>query len=130
MLFTDHQSLKYLNSQKAMNRMHARWFQFLQRFTFTIKHNSGESNKVADALSRREEILATMSSLEILKDNYENDEDFHEVWKKCTLQGSTADFFISEGFLFKGNRLCMLGLSLREKLIQELHVGELDGHLG
>ncbi|GKD74531.1 putative nucleotidyltransferase, ribonuclease H [Tanacetum coccineum] len=56
-LYTDHEALKYFNSQQKMNRMHGRWIAYLQRFTFVLKHKAGEQNKVADALSRRAEFL-------------------------------------------------------------------------
>lgn len=52
-LITDHFSLKFLHSQKSISRMHARWIQFLQRFDFVIKHTPSNTNKVADALSRK-----------------------------------------------------------------------------
>ena len=51
-LYTDHQALKHINSQVNINRMHAQWVAYIQRFHFTLKHKSGATNKVADALSR------------------------------------------------------------------------------
>ena len=51
-LYTDHQALKHINSQVSINRMHARWVAYIQRFHFTLKHKSDVTNKVADPLSR------------------------------------------------------------------------------
>ena len=33
-LHTDHEALKYLNSQSKVNKRHAKWVSFLQQFTF------------------------------------------------------------------------------------------------
>ncbi|GKC18156.1 hypothetical protein Tco_1014938, partial [Tanacetum coccineum] len=41
--------------------------------------------------------------------------------------GQKPDFNIHDGFLFKGNQLCIPDTSLRLKIIKELH-GE--GHVG
>ena len=51
-LYTDHQALKYINSQASINMMHARWVAYIQCFHFTLKHKSSVINKVANALSR------------------------------------------------------------------------------
>ena len=64
--------------------MHGRWISYLQRFSFVLKHKSGEKNKVVDALSRRVELLVILKSSIIgfdhLKELYANDEDFKQMW--------------------------------------------------
>ena len=59
-LYTDHQDLQYLNSQGKLNQRHLKWVEFLQSYTFVLKHRSGKSNRVADALSRRHLLLIQM----------------------------------------------------------------------
>ena len=54
--------LKYLNSQKRLNARHKKWVEFLQDYTFVLKHKAGVENKVADALSWRVMILVAMSA--------------------------------------------------------------------
>ena len=56
-LYTNHQALQYLNSQGKLNQRHLKWVEFLQSYTFVLKHRSGKSNRVADALSRRHLLL-------------------------------------------------------------------------
>lgn len=59
-LFTDHDALRHLDSQAKVSARHAGWISYLQQFTFSIRHQSGKTNRVADALSRRHTLLTTM----------------------------------------------------------------------
>ena len=86
-LYTNHQALQYLNSQGKLNQRHMKWVEFLQTYTFLLKYRSGRSNRVADALSRRQ-LLLTVMQVEVvgfdeLKNMYPKDPDFAEAWKAC-----------------------------------------------
>ncbi|GJW92905.1 RNA-directed DNA polymerase [Tanacetum coccineum] len=132
-LFSDHEALKYLNSQHKVSRRHAKWVEFLQSYSFSLKHKAGKLNKVVDALSRRHCLLQTMEAkvlgFEVLKDLYEDDCDFGPTWKSCCKK-PVNDFLRYEGFLFKSNWLCVPQCSLREEIIQETHKRGLAGHFG
>jgi hypothetical protein len=82
-LFSDHQTLKFINSQNSVNRMHTYWVSFIQWFTFTLKHKSSQLYKVIDVLSRRVLLLITMwaevISFDCFKELYTDDEDFGNV---------------------------------------------------
>jgi hypothetical protein len=88
-LFTNHDSLKHLNSQSKLNARHARWMDYLQQFEFVIRHKSGKENKVADALSRRPHLLhmfsANVAGFYSLKTKYANDKDFGNVWSDISI---------------------------------------------
>ena len=79
LLCSDHQALKYFNSQYNLSKMHARWVSYMQKFTFVLKHKSRQQNKVTDTLSRQTTLLVTLvnkvTSFECLKELYAEDDD-------------------------------------------------------
>lgn len=129
-LYTDHDALKHLGSQEKISARHASWIAYLQQFTFVIKHQSGRTNKVADALSRRHTLLATSEAsvmgFSSFAELYPLDPFFGPIWTLLQ-QGRHPDFLIQDGFLFRDTKLCIPSCSWRLKIIQELH-GE--GHMG
>ena len=138
-VYTDNQALSYINTQEKLSNKHLKWMEYLQSFTFTIKHKKGQFNKVADALSRKlltvQEIQLQSIGIEGFKDLYEEDEDFSQAYKVCqefenNFHGEFADYTLQNGLLFKGNQLCVPRGSMRENLIQEKHNGSLSGHFG
>lgn len=106
------------------------WIAYLQQFTFVIKHTSGSSNRIVNALSRRHSLLATMHmtvpGFSSFVDLYASDPLFGKVYADTTA-GVPTLYTLCYGFLFCDNRLCISDCSLRLKLISELHR---EGHVG
>lgn len=110
-VYTDNQALSFLNSQDKLNHRHVKWVEYLQSYTFTLKHKKGQLNKVADALSRRlltiHEINVQSIGIDSFKEMYPTDDDFVEAYKICqdfenNFHGAYADFTLQDGLLFRG----------------------------
>ena len=63
-LFTDHKALQYVLKSPVLNGRQSRWIAFLSRFRLNVKYLRGESNNVADALSRRPDHESTSEELQ------------------------------------------------------------------
>lgn len=60
-MYSDHQTLKYLSSQKRItNSMHVWWSAFLPKFPFKLVYKSDANNKDVDALSRHAVLLTEL----------------------------------------------------------------------
>ena len=135
-LFSDHEALRFLSSQKKLNPRHAKWVEYIQAYTFILKYRAGTENKVADALSRRALLLSSVSTevigFERLKDEYATCPDFSEIYQTLGQgpSGEHAEYTLLDGYLFKENKLCIPRTSLRDFLVWETHAGGLAGHFG
>ncbi|XP_021751460.1 uncharacterized protein LOC110717130 [Chenopodium quinoa] len=96
-------------------------------------YKEGKSNVVADALSRRYTLLGILNSkllgFELIKEYYKGDDDFSTLIERCS-KGSVGSYMLQDGFLFKGNRLCLPKCSIRELVVREAHGGGIAGHFG
>jgi hypothetical protein len=68
-----------------------------------------------------------------LKNMYRDDQDFKEAYeatKNLVLRDRIPwiEYMIQEGFLFRGNQLCIPKCSMRENLLKEKHSGGLVEH--
>ena len=96
-LYTGHAALKYLNSQDKLSHRHATWIAFLQQFTFVVKHTSRESNRVADALSRRTSLLTQMHNqvlgFDTFRELYDSDPYFALILEDI-IAGFRSDYHL------------------------------------
>lgn len=115
-IFTDHDALKHMSSQDKISARHASWFAYLQQFTFVIKDKAGVLNRVADALSRHHALLVTLHvsvpGFAVLPELYPSDLFFRRVWNEA-LTGINSEYFVLDGFLFCGTKLCLPESSFR-----------------
>ena len=51
-IFTDHQSLKYIFTQRDLNLRQRRWLEFVKDYDFELSYHPDKVNVVADTLSR------------------------------------------------------------------------------
>lgn len=117
-----------------------KWVEYLQSFTFFIKHKSRVTNRVVDALSRRHSLLIEMKvevlGFDEMKELYDVGLDFFEAQRECRAPNLADhiskydEYLIQEGMLFKGIQLCFPRSSMRLNLIKEKHSGGLVGHFG
>ena len=132
-IHSDHESLKYLKGQGKLNKRHAKWVEFLEQFPYVIKHKQGKVNVVADALSRRYNLLATLETkllgFEHIKELYVHDNEFSQLYAACEKKSQNG-FVRHDNYLFKNNRLCVPRGSMRKLLVREAHEGGLMGHFG
>lgn len=99
-----------ISAQRKLHSRHAKWVEFLQSFSFVSKYKLGHTNVVANALSRK--LCLRFWTLGF--------SDFNQ-WNKFTLKMRSSHpsstiasgefkvhILLKYGFLFKGNRLCVL----------------------
>jgi hypothetical protein len=138
-LYSDNHALQFITRHEKLNQKHAKWIEFMQSFTFFIKHISGNDNKVVDALSRRILILQKIQiktlGFDHLKEMYHSDPCFGEAYEACENpvlreRISWDEYLIQDGLLFKGFHLCIPRCSMRENFLKEKHSGGLARHFG
>jgi hypothetical protein len=52
-LYSDNHALHFVTQQEKFNQKHAKSVEYMQNFTFVIKHILGTVNKLVDSLSRK-----------------------------------------------------------------------------
>ena len=102
--------------------------EYIETFPYVIRYKQGRENVVLDALSRSYVLLtslgAKMLGFEYVKDLYANDVDFADVNMACD-KIAFEKFYKHDGYLFRGDKLCVPNCSMRELLVREARGGRM-----
>ena len=127
-LYSDNHALQFMTQQEKLNQKHVKWVEFMQNFTFVIKHISRTANKVVDALRKKcllmQEFRVKTLGFDNLKEMYKDDLDFREAYEASENpilrdKSQWTEYMIQDRLLFKGNQLCIPKCSIRENLLKE-----------
>ena len=95
--------------------------EFIETFPYVIKYKQGKENIMTDALSRKYAFVSTLNAkllrFEYVKELYANDDDFASVYGVCE-KVAFGKFYRLDGYLFRGNRLCVPNSFMHELLVR------------
>ncbi|KAK2970517.1 hypothetical protein RJ640_001722 [Escallonia rubra] len=105
----DNIATSYFQSQRKLSPKQARWKDFLAEFDYVMEYKPGKANLVADALSRKAELMTMSKSngdiLEGIKEGMEHDPLARQLFKLAE-SGQTQRFWVEDGLLYtKGQRV-------------------------
>jgi transposase InsO family protein len=144
---TDHRNLRTFMTKKDLNARQARWAEELTKYDFVIEYVKGSENKIADALSRKnDEDTGVVRNRAILEETNEglrinrqaelkvaitrDKEDLIELIRKNPDQERVRGLKPDEKGLFTMRGLIIVPRKLEENVIERHHNNQLDGHWG
>ena len=142
-IMTDHRPLKYLDTQETLSRRHVRWVEFMQELDYEIFYIKGNSNIVADALSREynefhkksAEFIRQLKHITTVKigdnilkkisDEYETDSFLKDIVK------NTTEPYNRMGCrLYVNDKLCIHRGNIEKTILNDNHDSLLGAHRG
>ncbi|KAL4354155.1 hypothetical protein GQ457_06G012060 [Hibiscus cannabinus] len=138
---TDHQSLKFLAENQAINTFQQKWVVKKMGYDYEVQYRKGVHNVVADVLSRRPEIgsLLAMGMSKVTTDmmdrvaaTWRNDEKLLKVVKNIEKWSNKHMKYKWDGNILKRKENIVVGndVMLRRELIKFFHGSAIGGHSG
>jgi hypothetical protein len=138
-ILTDHRSLKELMSQIIQTPEQQMYLARLMGYDYTIQYRSGQTNVVADALSRIPEThdaelliltVPSFSFIKTLKKELEQNPEFVTKVQEINSIG-VVDFRLENGLIFYKDRIWLPSNSpFTRILLEEFHKTPTGGHMG
>ena len=151
-IYTDHESLKYLHSQRELNLRQRRWMELIKDYDCVIDYHPGKANVMADALSRKTmqtlrklnahlsltddgtvvtELIARPSLLNRVLEAQRKDEKIAVIGSQIG-NGKEIEFTVNEdGVLYYKDRVCVPDDNdLRKAILEEAYSGSFSIHPG
>jgi hypothetical protein len=152
-IYTDHMPLRYLRNKEHLPHRHADYLDWLSMFDFEVHYKPGKLNRVADALSRREDLKELNAILALETDEARmaqivqgyNDDPYFTGVKSFFSGGGNIEiphkrrlkrqFRLDErGILYEMRgrepRVCIPRGTLRKQIIKDAHDAPISGHFG
>jgi transposase InsO family protein len=144
-IFTDHRSLRFLDTQPNLSGRQARWAEKMAEYNYTIEYKKGSMNIVPDALSRIPEHFINVISesrymvgedvLHQIRQALPDDPVFGQVYQFTLDEPEDSDFGyeVRDGLLYlkAGDRICIPDVpEVKSILLQEMHDSPTSGHYG
>ncbi len=138
-IYTDHQSLTWLRTQPNLSARQARWLDLFTEYNYDIEYIRGQTNQVADALSRRIDLKA-INLVTYLNDNilgkvklaYSNDAFAQAIISGSDKALTAYTYDPTTGLIYYDDRIYIPRqcTELILLLIHETHDSEVSGHGG
>jgi hypothetical protein len=135
---TDQRSLKYLWSQKLTTDAQQRWLSKLMGFNFKIEYKKGSENKVANALSRRDEVpekgtlVAILSPIpqwvEAVREAQQSTIEVPKIIQRVQDGEVMGPWSVKDGLLFFKDRLYLTrDCTLVQEVVNQFHSSTHEG---
>src|SRR2546426_8564676 len=137
-IWSDHENLTRWREPQQLNRRQARWMLYLEHFNYVIKHMPGTKNVLADALSRRPDLVPEEEDNKevtaIPSDKFINfiTDDIIEEIKNKENKVETQPRYTKENSIFRYQERMVIpdDEDVKRKILRNAHDHETSGHPG